>query len=69
MYIYTKKGFIVGIPARNLSDDEARAFGIDKVTKGGIYVHAQDGTSDAGYKPVKKIKTFKKRPSDDGGLG
>ena len=68
MYIYTGKGFIQGVPARNLSDDEARAFGIVKVVSSGLYIHAQDGTSDAPKRVSARKSKFEKRPSDDGGL-
>ena len=42
MWKYNGNGFIVGIPARDLSDEEAKKIGIDRVKKCGLYTHKKD---------------------------
>ena len=49
MWKYHNKGFTPGIPARDLTDEEAEKIGVGKVKA-------------AGYKQVKKKKQKKERP-------
>lgn len=46
MWKYNGKGFIIGIPARDLSDEEAKRY-MPRIKKCGLYVHIKD-------KPPKK---------------
>lgn len=41
MWKYTHKGFLIGIPARDLTDDEAKQFG-KRVKESGLYIHVKD---------------------------
>lgn len=35
---YVGKGFIVGVPARNLTADEVRKYGKDRLLASGLYI-------------------------------
>lgn len=41
MYKYIGNGFIDGIPARNLSDEEARKYGVRQLVESGLYIKAK----------------------------
>lgn len=42
MWKWNGQGFRFGIPARDLTDDEAREIGINRVRDCGLYVHIRD---------------------------
>lgn len=37
MLKYTGKGFIIGVPARDLTDEEARRFDVNRLVQSGCY--------------------------------
>lgn len=38
MLIYKGGGYLVGVPARNLTDEEVKEYGKDRLLKSGLYV-------------------------------
>lgn len=55
MWKWNGKGFMLGIPARDLSDEEARKIGINRVKASGLYEHKRD-KKPAHYKVAKEQK-------------
>jgi len=41
MYKYRGGGFLVGVPTRNLTDDEARLLGIPRLVRSGLYEYIE----------------------------
>jgi len=50
MYRYLGNGFIHKIPARDLSEEEARKYGLRRIKQSNLYVH------------IRERKTKKKEP-------
>ena len=46
MFVYVGKGFIPGIPARNISDDEATIYGKKRLLASGLYKYQKDKKPD-----------------------
>ena len=38
MLRYTGKGFVVGVPARDLTNEQAKKYGVKRLLKSGAYV-------------------------------
>ena len=63
MWMYIGKSFILGIPARNLTDEEVRKIGISRVRNCGLYKHvktAEPQTADKGAKKWQVSKHYEK---------
>ena len=42
MWKYIGNGFLPGLPARDLSDDEVKTLGLGRVKQSGLYKHIRD---------------------------
>jgi hypothetical protein len=54
MWKYLGGGFLPPLPARNLTDEEAKKLGLDKIKKSNLYRHVKDKVT-----PVKRGKEGK----------
>jgi len=54
MWKYLGGGFLPPIPARDLTDDEAKKYGLDKVKKSNLYKHTNDKIIKAPVKAREK---------------
>ena len=73
-YVGSGKGSLIGVPARDLSYDEAKRFGLTQLLASGLYVYNSNHAIPVEYRPalgildkkedeeepVKKIKRSKK---------
>lgn len=60
MWKYLGGGFIPGVPARDLTDDEARGYGLDLLKASGLYEEMK-----AKEKPRPSEDKMAKGPSED----
>jgi hypothetical protein len=44
MYRYLGGGFVPGVPARNLTNDEAEYYGVYRLIRSGLYVSGPENT-------------------------
>lgn len=66
MLKYNGKGFLTGVPARDLTDDEVNQFGKDKLLKSGLYT--EEGKERS--KKSKRLETAESVVEDiDNGTG
>lgn len=56
MLRYNKKGFLRGVPARDLTDDEAKQYGEARLVKSGLYERVKE------RKAKKEIETPEIKP-------
>lgn len=56
--VYVGDGFLPGVPARNLTDDEVTAYGgAEALIASGLYEEEQESVQAAAAKPGKSGKT------------
>lgn len=65
MYKYIGKGFIVGLPAMDLTDAEARAIGLKKIKASGLYKKVKDSPG----KPKPEENKAQAPPSENKSKG
>ena len=58
---YNGKGFLQGVPARDLTEQEARTYGVDRLLKSGLYELKHE---EREYK--KKSKRYETADADGG---
>ena len=49
-----KNGWIHGVPARDLSDEEAKKHGIKRLLESGLYIEVKTSEVTNGYQGIKK---------------
>ena len=59
MYKYVGKAFITGVPARDLTDEEAKQYGVKLILKSGLYVKESEKPKPAENKLEKRYKEKK----------
>ena len=55
MLKYIGNGWIHGIPARDLSDEEVQKYGKKQLIESGLYIEANKSEVKHGYQGTKKI--------------
>lgn len=58
MYKYLGGGFLPGVPARDLTDEEARQYGIKKISKSNLYKHVKDKIKKVSEQDTKDGETW-----------
>lgn len=59
MVRYIGKGFLPGVPTRDLTDEEAKEYGIDRLVKSGLYVKEQKISEKARRRSVLEAEEVK----------
>jgi hypothetical protein len=65
MWKYIGNGFLPPLPARDLTDQEAKGYGLEKVKKSNLYKHVNPATKGRGKDKVIKAPVTKQRGKEN----